>query len=372
MSGGRARARAVLVLAAVAVLSGCASSPGTPASPVAAQPARHIYPGPSWERIADPRSVGWTQASLDRLSARLARTPTNGWLAVVGGRVLMEYGDVKGRVDLASVRKSLLSMLVGIHAAKGEIRLDATLAELGIDDLGGLSAREKEATVLDLLSARSGIYHPASNPGDDQGSAPPRGSQRHGAYFLYNNWDFNALGTIFEKQTGRNIYDAFAAEIAGPLAMEDFDRRRQHKTGDLARSIHPAYHFHLSTRDLARVGYLMLREGSWAGRQVVPRDWVAESTRAVTHVGQMNPAGLRRGPWGYGYLWWVWDGPWNTGVFRGAFVGHGIGGQHVAALPALDLVVAHTTRREAAIRHSEFVELLDALARARCSSIPCR
>jgi CubicO group peptidase (beta-lactamase class C family) len=367
---------AALALAAVILgFCGFASSAGRSVAPApvaaADAPATTIYPGASWRRIDAPGSVGWTRASLDRVNARLAKTPTNGFVAIVGGRALLEYGDVKKLIDLASVRKSLLSLLVGIHAARGEIRLDATLAELNIDDVGGLSLSEKEATVRDLLSARSGIYHEASNAGDDHTSAPPRGSQRHGTYFLYNNWDFNALGTIFEKQTGWNIYDAFAAEIAAPLGMEDFDRRRQRKSGNLTRSIHPAYHFHLSTRDLARVGYLMLREGNWAGRQVVPRDWVRESTRAMTHVSEMNPLRLRKGPFGYGYLWWVWDGPWNTGHFRGAFAGHGLHGQHVVVVPMVDLVVAHTTRPDAAMSHAELVDVVDQLIRTGCSSTPC-
>jgi CubicO group peptidase (beta-lactamase class C family) len=324
---------AALALAAVILgFCGFASSAGRSVAPApvaaADAPATTIYPGASWRRIDAPGSVGWTRASLDRVNARLAKTPTNGFVAIVGGRALLEYGDVKKLIDLASVRKSLLSLLVGIHAARGEIRLDATLAELNIDDVGGLSLSEKEATVRDLLSARSGIYHEASNAGDDHTSAPPRGSQRHGTYFLYNNWDFNALGTIFEKQTGWNIYDAFAAEIAAPLGMEDFDRRRQRKSGNLTRSIHPAYHFHLSTRDL-------------------------------------------EGPFGYGYLWWVWDGPWNTGHFRGAFAGHGLHGQHVVVVPMVDLVVAHTTRPDAAMSHAELVDVVDQLIRTGCSSTPC-
>ena len=58
----------------------------------------------------------------------------------------------------------------------------------------------------------------------------PRGSVPHGTYFLYNNWDFNALGTIFEKATGENIYDAFERDSAKPMQFQDFDRAQQRKT----------------------------------------------------------------------------------------------------------------------------------------------
>ena len=62
-------------------------------------------------------------------------------------------------------------MLYGNYVASGRVRLDKTLAELGLDDIGGLTAREKEATIEDLLSARSGVYHAASNPGDNLADA---------------------------------------------------------------------------------------------------------------------------------------------------------------------------------------------------------
>ncbi|MEO7726776.1 MAG: serine hydrolase, partial [Burkholderiales bacterium] len=161
--------------------------------------AAEVYPAASWERLEDPAAAGWPQAGLDAVRARLANTHTTGFIAISGGRVLIEYGDVQSANVVASVRKSLLATLFGNYVTSGKIRLDKTLQDLGIDDIGGLSTTEKEATVRDLLSARSGIYHPASNPGDDSESAPARGSVSHGTYFLYNNWDFNALGAIFEK-----------------------------------------------------------------------------------------------------------------------------------------------------------------------------
>jgi CubicO group peptidase (beta-lactamase class C family) len=366
MTMRRRRVRAVATLA-LAILSGC-SPRVDPAPPtLAAVSASAVYPVPAWTRVEDPESVGWSSAGLDSVRARLATLPTTGMMAVVGGRVLLEHGDVRAVSYLASVRKSVLSMLFGIALANGTVNLDRTLAQIGIDDVGGLTAAEREATVRDLLSARSGVYHLASNPGDDLASAPPRGSQRAGSYYLYSNWDFNALGTIFERETGRNIYDALEADLARPLGMEDFDRAAQRKSGDTTRSVHLAYHMFLSTRDMARLGYLMLRDGSWAGRQIVPRAWVRESTRAVTPVTAMNPPRHRDGPFGYGYLWWVWDGPRASGAYRGAYTGLGAVGQHIAVLPALDLVVAHKTRpgQGRSVSHDEFLQVLDLLVRAK-------
>ena len=356
----------------LAVTVGCAptATPTLSPAPVRSAAVAATFPGASWERIADPASLAWSQAGLDSVRARLETLPTTGFVAVVGGRVLMEYGDVQAVSYLASVRKSILSMLFGNYVVNGTVRLDRTLAQMGIDDVGGLTAAEKEATVLDLLTARSGVYHQASNAGDDLASAPPRGSQPHGTYYLYSNWDFNALGTAFERQTGRDIYDALETDLVRPLGMQDFDRASHRKTGDASRSEHLAYHMNFSTRDMARIGYLMLREGNWAGRQVVPRDWVRESTRAFTPVSEMNPEGRRGGPFGYGYLWWVWDGPHATGPYRGAYTGLGAVGQHISVLPALDLVVAHKTRpgQGRSVSHREYLEVLDLLVRAHCGS----
>jgi CubicO group peptidase (beta-lactamase class C family) len=125
---------------------------------------------------------------------------------------------------VASVRKSILAMLYGPDVESGRIRIDSTLRDQNIEDVGGLSEEERSATIGDLLSARSGVYHSASNGGDDSQEAPPRGSKPHGTYFLYNNWDFNVLGTIFEQLTGKGIYDEVERRLVAPLQMEDFRR----------------------------------------------------------------------------------------------------------------------------------------------------
>jgi CubicO group peptidase (beta-lactamase class C family) len=132
--------------------------------------------------------------------------------------------------------------------------------------------------------------------------------------------------------------------------------------------MHPAYHFYLSTRDMARVGYLMLRNGEWRGQAIVPRDWTRRITTVVTPVTQMNPASLRSGPFGYGYLWWIWDGPFNTGPYKGAYTGQGAIGQYITVLPALDMVVAHKTtpQGQASVSRPEYLSVVDAIIGAKC------
>jgi CubicO group peptidase (beta-lactamase class C family) len=362
-----------LLTACLLVLSSTPGAWGLQAGRSASQ-ASAVYPGASWEKHSDPRAVGYCQAGLDAATERVKALPTTGMLVIVGGRVLWEYGDLQAISYLASVRKSILAMMFGKYVERGTIQLDATMADLKIDDVQGLQPAEKKATVLDLLSARSGVYHEAANAactncGSTMGDPPgPRGTVAPGSYFLYNNWDFNALGTIFEQRIGMNIYDAFAQDFAAPLGLQDFQRDQQRKSAN-RRSLHPAYHFYLSTRDMARLGYLMLREGRWRDSQIMSAAWVRRMVTPVTHVDQMNPQQLRAGPFGYGLLWWIWDGPFNQGSYKGAYSGVGAIGQFITVLPALDMVIAHKTRPagDAAVTRPQYLSVIDQIVAARCA-----
>jgi CubicO group peptidase (beta-lactamase class C family) len=342
------------------------------------------YPTRNWEPASADELARWSSAELAIARDRIEKLPNASFMIIEGGHVVLEYGDLTAVTYLASIRKSVLAMLFGNYVAARTIDLDKNLLALDIDDVGGLTAEEKQATVRDLLSARSGVYHAASNPGDDLVDAPGRGTQRHGTYFLYNNWDFNVLGTIFEQETKQDIYDAFERDLARPLGMQDFERSLQVKYNDSSKSRHAAYHIYLSTRDMARIGYLMLRNGEWRGRQLVPRAWVREITRVVTPLHRMNPEKRRSGRFGYGLLWWVFDGKYATGPYEGAYMARGALGQHITVLPKLDMVIVHKTRpgtdtipqpdvKYPAVTVDEYLELLDMIVRARCGSLTtCR
>jgi CubicO group peptidase (beta-lactamase class C family) len=71
---------------------------------------------------------------------------------------------------------------------------------------------------------------------------PPRFSHKPGTFWYYNNWDFNALGAIYEHAVGSSIYDAFEREIARPIGMEDY-RPSDGTYVSGAASIYPAYTF---------------------------------------------------------------------------------------------------------------------------------
>jgi CubicO group peptidase (beta-lactamase class C family) len=314
------------------------------ASSIYSQP---VVPHREWESISNPESVGFSSKRLDALRTYLESLDTTAMMVVVGGRSLFTYGDLTHVSYLASGRKSLLALLFGRHVENGTIDLEQNLSSLKLTDVGGLLPSELKATIQHLLTARSGIYHPASNGGDDLLHAPARGSVQPGARYLYNNWDFNAAGAIFERLTGLDVYEALENDLARPLEMQDFDRARQVKSGNLDVSQYPAYPIWLSTRDMARVGLLALRGGRWGDRQLVPSAWIRRTTTLVSPVADMDPlfddSPPTAGRWGYGYLWWVWDPFGPADPLAGAFTAWGIGGQYITVVPRLDMVVAHKT-----------------------------
>ncbi len=301
--------------------------------------AQDRVPGAEWDHVA-PSQDGWSETGLvaakDWSQQQVRSTAV---MIIHHGMVVAEWGDISKRTELASVRKSLLSALIGIAVDQRKIDLNSTLAQLGLDDNApSLTDTEKQATVQMLLEARSGIYHPALYETRGMAAARPlRGSHLPGTFWYYNNWDFNALGAIYENATGIGIYDAIGHLIAQPIGMQDYQPSDgRYVTG--ADSLIRAYPLRMSARDLARFALLYLHHGAWAGRQIVPADWVRDSTRAysTTHDG-----------FGYGYLWWIaGTGPARIALPPGSFFAWGAGGQFAFVIPADDLVIVTRVDRD--------------------------
>jgi CubicO group peptidase (beta-lactamase class C family) len=306
----------------------------TPPSQSLAQSA--VYPGIDWSWASSPESMGWSSAKLAVAQAYAQRIGSAAVMIVDDGVVIAAWGDVTHKYFCHSMRKSLISALYGIYVAEGKIDLSATLKDLGIDDLTPLTEVEKTATVKDLLSARSGVYiEAAGEAASMKAMRPARGSHEPGTFWYYNNWDFNALGTIFDQLSGeKNIYTAFDKRIAEPIGMQDYVPEELHY-GYEPYSKHPYYGFRLSTRDSARFGLLFLRSGRWSEQQVVPEDWVRESTTAHSVIGPQS---------GYGYMWWTGEGAGgfpNVDEGPGSYYASGYGGHEVIVMPARNLVVVH-------------------------------
>lgn len=315
--------------------TGCGPTPG----PLARDATR--FPGRHWEKADSPQQVGWSTVGLESAREYADSIGSAAVMVVHNGRVIHEWGQTEKRYNVHSIRKSLLSALCGIQVCAGRIRLGDTLSQLGIDDSEPrLTEVEKQATVSDLLRARSGVYHPANYETEGMKAArPARGSHAPGTFWYYNNWDFNVLGTIYRRATGSSVGGDFRRLIAEPLEMEDLRPQDAVDEPGLS-SLHPAYPFRMTARDLARFGLLFLRGGRWHDRQVIPAQWVAESLRTYSAV--TDAKGEIRG--GYGYMWW-------TGLYdrhlegvdlpRGSYSARGAGGHYLLVVPAWDLVIVH-------------------------------
>jgi len=306
------------------------------------------YPGREWAKVEKPSDAGWDAAELAKLHDYIVKsTHITGFVVVYRGRIVFQYGDTAENSYIASCRKSVLAMLYGKYVNSGKIRLNKTLAEMGMDDVGGLLPVEKTATIADVLSVRSGVFHPASNPGDYLEYAPARGSVKPGAYWLYSNWDFNAAGYIFAHETGRNIYDDVQIQLAVPLQLQDWRRDLQSEDENPAVSRYGAYAMWFSTRDMARLGLLMLNRGKWRGKQVVDPSWIDTMLRSRTSCAEVNahiPA-YRNAPFclGYGYMWWLWEKAPDQRL-KGGFSALGSLGQSITVFPAIDTVIAYKTK----------------------------
>ena len=332
-------------------------------------PSPPATPGASWLQVEDPATRGWDVEGLERVRREASRIGTTALLVIDDGRLVLSFGASQARWYVASQRKSILSAMFGAYVESGVIDLQATLDELGIDDIDPpLTDDQKQATVEHLLTSSSGICHDAAAAGDDgcvPGSAP-------GERFGYNNFDFNVLGTIFREQTGEDIFANFAERFAGPLQMEDFDPVRDGRYQYEEVSRHPAYVFDMSARDLARFGLMMLRQGRWNHAEVVSESWIEESTRAQIETDTCLDDLCAE----YGYMWWrhapeIWTrfglaAPARSFSAVGSFV------QRVEVFVDRDLVIVHRAhpvfgRLRPVPGRRDYRELIAAILRAQGS-----
>jgi CubicO group peptidase (beta-lactamase class C family) len=301
----------------------------TASAATVAQPARDRVPGDDWMRYVDVAQAGFDAVLLDSARNTWEGLPSSAFFVVADGAVVAAWGEVDRRFMCHSVRKSFLTALYGIYWDRGEIELNKTLADLGIDDYPDpLLDTEKQARILDLLKARSGVFHPAAYAG--RTDTRPRGSEGPGRYFAYNNWDFNTAAAILMQETGADVFEAFDRYFARPLGMEDWRISDGYYHYERDKSQYPAYPFRMSARDAARFGLLYARDGMWQNEQILSEYWVRRSS---------IPYSIDNGVMGYGFMWWVMREPRFTR--HGMFAALGVGNQMIAALPKSDMVIVN-------------------------------
>lgn len=330
----------IIVLAA-----GCAAQSIPPTE-------RDYWPTAGW-RQAEPESRGIDAGRLAALDARIrAEMPHIYSVMVVRqGYVVFEryYQNFYAEFDfeVASITKSITSMLVGIALEQGYI---ASLDQPVIDFFPeyadrGFDSRTPRITLRHLLAMTSGYdWSEAFGwrwPRDGSWMAFALGmptADEPGAVFTYNTPAAHVLSGVITRATGMSLAEYAQAVLFAPLGIappEWSTDPEGYSTG--------AHALNLRTRDVAKLGYLVLNRGRWDGRQVVPAAWIGESTRQQSAGGFPQDAP-------YGYLWWV-------APSYGATFAAGYGGQYLYIVPSLDLVVVITS--ETARPHNENRELIE-------------
>ena len=251
--------------------------------------------------------------------------------------------------EVFSVTKSITSTLVGMAQAEGDLDIDDR-AKRYIEEWQGTKSRA--VTIRDILSNVSGRYW---DVGSDYGNLPQAEDRTQyaidleqqyppGRVWAYNNAAIQTLDRVISTATGEPTREYAAQRLFGPIGMT-----HTQMTPDPAGNTNAFFGTQTTCQDLARFGYLFLRQGRWGDEQVVPRSWVKA---AVGQPSQPHNAA-------YGLLWWLnrrgpiigplaTDAPGQPeppvgqtmpGVPANAYTAQGLGGQMVLVDPRSETVV---------------------------------
>ncbi len=232
------------------------------------------------------------------------------------------------RHQLYSLSKSFTSTAVGIAAAEGRLRVDDPVLPFFPDEAPAAPAAHlKSMRVADLLRMATGHQ---TEPPRAAGESWVKQFLAHpvpfkpGTHFLYNTAATYMQSAIVQKASGEKLLDYLGPRLFGPLGIEGATWEESPEgisTGGYGLSIR--------TEDIATFGQLLLRRGTWEGRQLVPAEWIDAATSRQVANGS-NPAS----DWdqGYGYQFWR--------CRHGAYRGDGAFGQFCLVLPEQDAVVA--------------------------------
>ena len=246
--------------------------------------------------------------------------------------------------SLQSVTKSITSALLGIAIDEGLIKSTNIFPMMMFDGYEqDIDPRRLSIRLHDLLTMQSGIqWNEMTSYDSDENScimmeaaddwiqfvlAQPMKNDP-GTVFDYNSGVSVLLGKLVRNATGKRI-DKWAEEkLFGPLGITEY-YWKETPFGE----IDTEGGLYLSTYDLAKIGYLFLKEGNWNGNQIISKEWTRQSTSPV--LPDISPDNNRRDS-GYGYQWWV---PLHKDGISTLFAGNGYGGQFLLVSKENDLVV---------------------------------
>ena len=235
------------------------------------------------------------------------------------GRIVAEWGDTT-RADMTfSAAKSYLGIVALLALEDGLIRaVDDPVRDYALDE-GFASPHNSAITWRHLLQQTSewqgtlwdrpdSVDHnrQAGPEHDNARKGTPRCLEPPGTRWEYNDVRVNRLSYLLMQVFRRPLPEVLRARIMDPIGASDGWEWRGYRNssveidGRMMESVSGGGHWggglFISTRDHARVGYLIHRHGQWAGRRLLAE----ASVRALAEPCAVNPL--------YGYLWWL-----NTG-----------------------------------------------------------
>ncbi|MGA2115852.1 MAG: serine hydrolase [Bryobacteraceae bacterium] len=296
------------------------------------------WPSQQW-RTAPPESRG---IDSQKLAAAINQVidrhlGVHSLLVIRHGYALVDatFYPYDGRTphDLASVTKTVTSVLTGAAVAQGLIRLDQPVLPLFPNERPANADEQKQRiTIGDLLRMESGLdcgYAPGEQELEQMKrsinwvqfalSLPMKYAS--GTQSSYCSPGYHLLGSAIGASAGMSEAEFGEKYLFAPLGIRGVvwahdAQSRSHGWGDS----------HMLPQDVAKIGYLYLHGGNWDGKQIVPADWVAMSTAP--------PTGVPGGHGAMGYLWHVTNEP-NGRQYGGI----GRGGQSLIVWPELDMIV---------------------------------
>jgi CubicO group peptidase (beta-lactamase class C family) len=248
---------------------------------------------------------------------------------------------------LQSVSKSVTSLLIGIAIGRGEI---AGVEAPALRYLRAYRAkgdpRQAAMRLEHVLSMRAGIRwdedsvpytDPANSCANMEASSDwiqfvldqPMAEQP-GRSFRYNSGATQLLAGVLRQATGRQADDYARERLFAPLGITRFAWKRAHGVTDTEGGLY------LAPRDLARLGVLVLQDGVWEGRRIVPPGWIRESTMPRVRASDAQES---ERVYDYGYQWWLIPA---TAARPGAVAALGYGGQRLIVVPERGLVAVFT------------------------------
>lgn len=234
--------------------------------------------------------------------------------------------------SLNSCTKSVISALTGIVQEEGLIDINNNALDYFSDiSIANVDKRKQNIKIQNLLTMTTGLeWEAAGNASTNQMLQSPDWTkftlslpmkQEPGLNFNYCNGAAEVMSAIITKATNQYAGN-IAAEKFKPLGIRDF---AWNSNGNISTGYSGLYMY---PEDMAKFGYLYLKDGNWNGTQVIPKAWVKESTAMHTKADwtPLLP--------GYGYMWWV--------TSFGGYTALGYGGNYIFVVPEFDLVVVFT------------------------------